>query len=102
MPVSAKTILEMPVPAKRKGGNKLEMSMENKMNVDTRVERLMEKTIEEKLVNVILEQATENNLTISNIRSIANKVIKHLENNAVLGMKMEHPTELSVPLSSKS
>jgi hypothetical protein len=54
-----------------------------------KTERLMDKTVEEKLVNLILEQASKNNLTISNIRNIANKAISYLEANAVLKIEVE-------------
>ena len=65
-------------------------------------ERLMEKKVEETLVDVILEQAIENSLTISNVRKITNEVIKYLENNAVLRMKMEHHMGINVLFSNKS
>jgi hypothetical protein len=54
-----------------------------------RAKRLMDKTVEEKSVNLILEQASKNNLTISNIRSIADKAISYLEANAVLEVEVE-------------
>lgn len=52
-------------------------------------ERVPDKATEEKLLALILEQASENNLTISNIRNIANKAISYLERNAVLNEKVE-------------
>ncbi|WP_196599814.1 hypothetical protein [Pectinatus frisingensis] len=52
-------------------------------------ERVLDIATEEKIVAFILEQASENNLTISNIRSIAAKAISYLERNAVLNEKVE-------------
>lgn len=67
-----------------------------------RTKRLMDKKVEEMLVNLILEQASKNSLTISNIRSIADKVINYLEANAVLEVEVEDLTISNLPLPSKS
>ena len=54
-----------------------------------KTKRLMDKTVEEKLVNLMLEQASKNNLTISNVRSITDKAISYLEANAVLEVEVQ-------------
>lgn len=54
-----------------------------------KTKRLIDKVVEEKLVNLILEQASKNNLTISNVRSITNKAISYLEANAVLEVEVQ-------------
>lgn len=56
---------------------------------DLATERVPDMVVEQKVVALILEQASENSLTISNIRDIANKAISYLEKNAVLNEKVE-------------
>lgn len=51
--------------------------------------RLINIEIKEKIVNFMLEQASKNGLTISNIRSISDEVISYLEKNAILEMKID-------------
>lgn len=67
-----------------------------------KTKRLMDKKVEERLVNLILEQASKNSLTISNIRSIADKVISYLEANAVLEVDMEDLNISKLPLPNQS
>ena len=54
-----------------------------------KTERLMDQVVEDRMVNFILKQASENDLTISHIRIIADKAIHHLERNAVLKEEVE-------------
>lgn len=49
-----------------------------------KVKRIMTKESEEKVVNIILEQVRENNMTISNLKEVTAKVINELELNATL------------------
>ena len=67
-----------------------------------KTKRLIDKTVEEKLVNLILEQASKNNLTIFNIRSITEKVISYLEANAVLEEEVQDSNLPHLTLPSKS
>ena len=51
--------------------------------------RLMDKTTEETIINYLLEQVAMNELTITHIQLIAEKTIKYMKDNAVLKEKVE-------------
>ena len=50
------------------------------------VTRLMEKNAEAAMEDMILEQIQKNNMTISHLREVTEKVIQYMESNAILEM----------------
>jgi hypothetical protein len=53
------------------------------------VKRIISEQVEEDFVEVVIEHARNNNMTITNLKESMNKVVEFFENNAVLGMEGE-------------
>jgi hypothetical protein len=60
------------------------------------IKRLVEAQVEDKLVNMILEYASEYNMTILNVKEATIKVIDNMEANATLKMEGSFDTEPSI------
>ena len=70
----------------RKATKKMQKSTKaNEFGIVTFQEkRVMEKNAEEEVVKVIIDQVKKNNMTITNVKAVAAKVINYLESNAIL------------------
>jgi hypothetical protein len=60
------------------------------------VKRVMTEQVEERVIDLIIEQVKINNMTIFNLKEITDKVINYLESNAILEMEDPASTKSSI------